>query len=103
MPAPAADVAVLRLDGVLDRQAVRPAREAMGRALAGRPRLVVLQLADLTGLDDAGVALLVAMRRHARRTGAELSIVDGSGWATASTGLASTLPVYQSLAAALAG
>jgi ABC-type transporter Mla MlaB component len=103
LPAPAAGVALLRLHGVLDRHAVRPAREAMGSALAGRPRLVVLQLAGLTRLDGPGLALLMAMHRHARRAGARLSIVDSTGCTSARAGPASTLPVYQSLAAALAG
>ncbi len=62
-------VAVLRLRGALAGAAARHAREAMYRALADAPRVVVVDLSGVTSAEDSGAVLLVAMRRHARRLG----------------------------------
>lgn len=90
------------MGGVLDKRGIKAAREAMGWALSARPRLVVLELDGVTRLEGTGVVLLAAMRRHARRAGARMSLVDSGGRRSVSAGgLASTLPIYGSLTAAL--
>jgi len=99
---PAAGIWVLRLAGPMDAQAIGVAREAMVRALAGKPRLVVVDLRRVTRIDNAGVVLLAAMRRYARRGGSRLSIVDRRAYTgRGHCGLAATLPVYRSIAAAI--
>jgi anti-anti-sigma factor len=62
-------LAVLRLSGTLAGAAAPRAREAMARALADRPRSVVVDLSGVATAEDSGAVLLVAMRRHGRRLG----------------------------------
>jgi anti-anti-sigma factor len=101
-PGPGVGIWVLRVAGPMDAQAIGAAREALVRALAGKPRLVVVDLRRMTRIDNAGVVLLAAMRRYARRAGSRLSIVDRRAYTgRGHCGLAATLPVYRSIAAAI--
>ena len=99
---PSSGIWLLRLAGPMDEHAIGVAREAMTRAMSARPRLVVVDLRRVTRIDNAGVVLLAAMRRHARRCGSRLSIVDRRAYTgRGHCGLAATLPVYRSVAAAI--
>ena len=101
-PGPAPAVWLLRLAGPVDEHAIGVIREALAGVLARSPRTVVVDLRQVTRLDNAGVVLLAAMRRHARRAGARLCLVDRRAYSgRGHCGLAATLPVYRSVSAAL--
>ena len=61
---------VIRLAGELDHHSARAALEEVERLLDDYlPRDAVLDLAGLTFMDSAGIALILRTERHMRRTG----------------------------------
>ncbi len=69
---------VVALRGELDVvDAASAARELS--AIAGRARLVIVDLAGLTFIDCSGLAALVLARKHARETGSDLLLAEAHG------------------------
>jgi anti-sigma B factor antagonist len=67
-------VFVLAVAGELDMLTAPRLSQTLEEALADEPRLLVVDLSDVTFLDSAGLAALLAARREAR-TGTSLRVV----------------------------
>lgn len=73
-----APLATAVLHGALDRDSARVLRLKAQSLLATGHRFLVLDLTQLTGIDEAGVDVIVYARRIYRLAGAALSLV-GAG------------------------
>jgi anti-sigma B factor antagonist len=67
----------LLLRGELDLSTVSRVQEALERAEAGSPPVIVLDLSKLTFLDSTGLRCLVTADQRARDSGRRLVIVRG--------------------------
>ena len=63
------DVAVIDLDGVIDRSAEAPLEAAFTSAAAGKPSAVVLNFARAEYINSTGIALIVGVLARARAAG----------------------------------
>lgn len=66
------ELAVIAVGGPLDATAEEPCRRALDVVLRTRPRHVVVDLAAVSGSDEACVAVLVELRRRTAWHGADL-------------------------------
>ena len=67
----------LLLKGELDLSTVGKVEDALKRAEADEPELLVLDLAQLTFLDSTGLRLIVVADQRARERGRRLVVVKG--------------------------
>jgi anti-sigma B factor antagonist len=96
---------VLTLVGELDVLARPRLREEVARQIASRPPLLVLDLSGLTFIDAQGLGALATARRLAAECSGRLLIVGADPRLRSLlriTRLAAVLPVYGSVAEALA-
>lgn len=73
-----ADIQVVALRGAVDRRLCRLVSSAMARVFAAQPTAVVVDLSQLRTLDRDGAALIILIRRHARRLGSVLSVAGAN-------------------------
>ena len=67
------DVRVISLSGALSGENADPLRAAVGRALP-RPGRIVLDLAELGGIDRTGVGVLADLRDQVKQSGISLKL-----------------------------
>jgi anti-sigma B factor antagonist len=87
---------VITLRGELDLANKELLEDAVGEALAARPRRVVLDLSELDYLDSTGLAVLIAAKRRVDDGSCELRVVPGTGTVArlfAMTGIGRHLPL----------
>jgi anti-anti-sigma factor len=65
----------IALEGVWDLATQIAARQAVGRAFAGQPECLVLDLSQLTFIDSSGVHAVLSLARRTERLKARLLIV----------------------------
>ncbi|MGE0877143.1 MAG: STAS domain-containing protein [Acidimicrobiia bacterium] len=71
---------VLGLAGEIDLATIPVVRQRLHAAVAARPgQVVVVDLADVTFVDSAGIGILLGARRRARSSGGDLRLVGVSG------------------------
>ena len=63
--------------GEIDLATSPSLREALAALADNRPRLVLLDLSEVTFLDSTGMSVLVVFHKHFRELGGELRIVVG--------------------------
>ena len=67
----------LVLQGELDLSTVSKVEEELRRAEAGEPKVLALDLSQLTFLDSTGLRLIVTADQRAREQGRRLAVVKG--------------------------
>lgn len=100
------DVAIIDLAGELNRNANDALTGAHERAVADRPRALVLNFARVDYINSTGIALLVTVLARARRDGREVRVVgltDHYRHIFEITRVADFLSFYDDEMAALAG
>ena len=65
----AAGTATLSLRGEIDILTVEQLRVAMGEAVAGRPQVIVVDMAEVTFIDSTGLGALISGFQRARDAG----------------------------------
>jgi anti-anti-sigma factor len=70
------DIPVLRLAGRMTARSAAAVHNALGLALDQSAHRLVVDLADVTALDGAATALLVAMTGRARQLGCDLLLAE---------------------------
>jgi anti-anti-sigma factor len=98
----AMDVVLLHVAGELDLLTAPRLRESVARALAERPRLLILDLTDVRFLGSAGLSVLINAHENAR-SDTRLRVVAGAPAVLRPldvTGLAATLSIHPTLGAA---
>lgn len=68
----------LRLGGEFDLAAAEKFQEELERAESAKPRLIVLDLSDLTFIDSTGLQMILQADAHSRENSFGLEIVRGS-------------------------
>jgi anti-sigma B factor antagonist len=94
----APDAHTIVLTGEADLQGVPEVEAALKDALDGEPRLIVIDLSNLTFIDSSGLHTLVTAHELCRARGHELRIIPGPANVQRLfelTGMNDVLPLYQ--------
>ena len=69
---------MLRISGELDLASSPKLEEALERATATSPSLIIIDLRDLDFMDSTGLSVLIHAHQQAQQSGHRLGIVNGS-------------------------
>lgn len=71
------DAAVLHLHGELDVATTAQLEQAIAAAVAGQPRIVIVDLSSLEFMDSTGLRAVIAANDDALRTAHEFALIQG--------------------------